>query len=95
MKMHVLLTENIHTMLHRYIYKHKSHLQKHINTRNKKNVGLNWKINVWIGLTFIFMYLCIFLPHFGLEWYTVVQFCITSLAEGKSAASSFNKNIVS
>lgn len=40
------------------------------------------------------MYLCIFVPHFGLGWYLVVQFCITSLTKGTSAASSFNKNNV-
>lgn len=50
--------------------------------------------NVWIGQIFIFMYLCIFLPHFGLGWYSVVQYCIASLAKGKSAASSFNENNV-
>lgn len=62
--------------------------------KKKKNMGINWRKNVWIGLTFIFMYLCIFLPHFGLGWYLVVQYCITPLTKGKSAALSFNENNV-
>lgn len=75
-----------------HLFKHMDHMQ--LCECKKKNMGINWRKNVWIGLTFIFMYLCIFLPHFGLGWYLVVQYCITPLTKGKSAALSFNENNV-
>lgn len=108
-KVHVAVTEDIHTKAprtqhthtHTRIYKHKPDIFSNtwitcscVNAKKKKNMGINWRKNVWIGLTFIFMYLCIFLPHFGLGWYLVVQYCITPLTKGKSAALSFNENNV-
>lgn len=81
---------------HTCIYKHNTtSLSKHMQSCGCKMKMWGKKLaKCWIGLTFIFMYLCIFVPHFGLGWYLVVQFCITSLTKGMSAASSFNKNNV-
>lgn len=109
-KVHVAVTEDIHTKAPRTQHTH-THTLAYTSTnltsfqthgshavvwmqKKKKNMGINWRKNVWIGLTFIFMYLCIFLPHFGLGWYLVVQYCITPLTKGKSAALSFNENNV-
>lgn len=94
-EVHDVLTD-IHTELHthshiqaqiRHLYEHTEHMQS--CGCKTKNGGLNWQ--KWIGQIFIFMYRCIFLPHFGLGWYSVVQCCITliSLTKGKSCSFIF------
>lgn len=100
-EMHVVLTGDGRRELNTHI--HTSHIQAQIGHLSKcleymqssraqnENMGLNWHLE-WANFQiYVPVY---FQPRFGLEWYSVVQCCITALSRGKGAASSLNKNNV-